>query len=218
MISTIVPSRGRPEKLKRLIDSVANTSVLPFEVLVFVDNDDPSLPDYQNMMPQCPNTKLFVESRRKTSETFNFLFQHSKGDIIAACSDDMESITPSWDSIITESVPKDNVFMSCAASGGGEAQFLGRKGVELIGFVFNPVFNHYYGNTWLCDFYQHIGRRIISNVAWLEERVQDATREYQVREDCKYIHQDSANYRDNGPLWIAQYEPIFLDYINRSKS
>jgi hypothetical protein len=95
--SILCPSRGRPEDLRRLCDSINSTAEHPerIEILVYLDNDDTATKevDYKNI----PNVKFFRGPRVWMSHAQNFLYCQSKGEIIMACADDFVFRTPSWD-------------------------------------------------------------------------------------------------------------------------
>ena len=52
MISFCVPSRGRPELAKRLVDTANNTAKYQTEFLFYLNDDDPKLEEYRDLLDE----------------------------------------------------------------------------------------------------------------------------------------------------------------------
>lgn len=92
MISVLIPSRGRPELLRESIDSLG---VGDFEILVYVDRDDPYLTEYM----QVPTTYTLVGKRHGyegLQHYINDLCKIATGDWLFLWNDDAIMNTPIW--------------------------------------------------------------------------------------------------------------------------
>jgi len=100
-ISILCPTRGRPENVKRLVDSVLSTASRSdyLEILFYVDNDDPSFPEDLEIHE---NVKVFRGPNIWISNAHNFLYVQSRGSILFSAGDDMIFQTVGWDNIIRE--------------------------------------------------------------------------------------------------------------------
>src|SRR5690554_2132770 len=67
MISVLAPTRGRPDALQAMADSVYATATGPVEVLAYVDDDDPS--DYS----QVTGVRIVTGPRIVLSDCWNRL-------------------------------------------------------------------------------------------------------------------------------------------------
>lgn len=91
MISILIPSRQRAKMLKTTIQSLGKGD---YEVLVWVDDDDPELDDYMSL----PAT-VFIKPRVGYVNfhlMVNFLAAHAKGSWLMLWNDDMRLNTPDW--------------------------------------------------------------------------------------------------------------------------
>jgi len=92
MISVLIPSRGRPELLRESIDSLG---VGDFEILVYVDRDDPYLTEYM----QVPTTYTLVGKRHGyegLQHYINDLCKIATGDWLFLWNDDAIMNTIGW--------------------------------------------------------------------------------------------------------------------------
>ena len=106
-LSILCPTRERPGQVVRLIESVLETSVFPekIEILFYIDNDDESFPDIDQLSPQ---VRVFKGPRTWISNAHNYLYSHCEGEIVMTAADDMVFRTHGWDSAIYaafESIP-----------------------------------------------------------------------------------------------------------------
>ncbi|MBN9122101.1 MAG: glycosyltransferase [Planctomycetes bacterium] len=98
LFSLIVPTRGRPAQLRRMLDSVARTASHPerIEVVLVVDDDDPaSLATH----PRLAVRHVVVAPGRTMGALNNAGFAASAGDYVMLLNDDVIVRTPGWDAI-----------------------------------------------------------------------------------------------------------------------
>lgn len=100
--SLIVPTRGRPEQLRRFLDSVANTAAHPerIEVVLVVDEDDPaSLAVTHSRL----NVKHAIGPTGRTMGELNSAgYAASTGDRVMLLNDDVIVRTRGWDATILD--------------------------------------------------------------------------------------------------------------------
>jgi hypothetical protein len=79
MISILTPTRGRPDNVKRLVDSALATAKFPDEVelLFYVDSDDDTFPTEM----ESENVRLIRGPRMWLSVLQNILYANCRGDI-----------------------------------------------------------------------------------------------------------------------------------------
>lgn len=103
----LVPSRGRPENIRRLLKGIDETQThATFRVLV--DLDDPKLDEYQRVMQGNYKASLYVGERAPISALLNF---HAKIDAeyyraIGFMGDDHLPKTKYWDALIAGTLGK----------------------------------------------------------------------------------------------------------------
>jgi glycosyltransferase involved in cell wall biosynthesis len=97
MLSLIVPTRGRPEKLRRFLDSVVATAAHPerLEVILVVDADDPPSLFFND--PRLPLRRVVGSPGRTMGALNNAGFAASLGDHLMLLNDDVLVHTPGWD-------------------------------------------------------------------------------------------------------------------------
>lgn len=98
VISILVPTRERPENVKRLVRSLELNTDLPelTEVLFYVDEDDRSFP----MIDSNISIRVINGPRLWLSLMQNILYANAKGQILMHAGDDMTFETSGWDTIV----------------------------------------------------------------------------------------------------------------------
>jgi hypothetical protein len=94
MISVLVPSRARPDALRRSIDSLGEDGV---EVLVRVDEDDPRLEDYSSFPNVVVGPRHGYEGLH---HYYNELASRASGDWLMVWNDDCLMETPGWVDVV----------------------------------------------------------------------------------------------------------------------
>jgi len=112
-ISFLLPTRGRPDLLRRLFQSIVDTThdLDKVEIVMCLDEDDPQSQRIDD--PRLDIVKLI--GARSTMGDYNTkCLNRSRGDIIILLNDDLILETPGWDSIISDfalTIP-DSIFMA----------------------------------------------------------------------------------------------------------
>jgi hypothetical protein len=107
----LVPSRGRPDNIRRLATAIADTAAHPVVLWVALDDDDPTRHRYPLDLPV--EVRYTVGPRRRLAATWNTM-----GAVIAAGRDDADGFThvalwgddvtpetPGWDELLAEPLP-----------------------------------------------------------------------------------------------------------------
>ncbi len=95
---TVCPSRGRPKRLKTLIDSFDRTTGIDSDLYILLDNDDPCLDDYMDVIGQ---RHFIIQDRMTLTQIINSAFyKYPDYKYYSICNDDMEDITEGWDQIL----------------------------------------------------------------------------------------------------------------------
>lgn len=102
-ISIVLVSRGRPQMLEELYQSLVGTCELPFEILVGCDIDDESLNEYFDLFLECNNVKFIVDHRSDNLHTkMNAMLPLVKGEHILVMNDDCLLTNKGWDRLAKE--------------------------------------------------------------------------------------------------------------------
>ena len=97
-ISVLVPSRKRADMLKESVKGWLHPDI---EVLVAIDEDDPTAREYKDI----PGIVIFVTQRhgyQNLYEYYNLLAKHAKGDWLMVGNDDGYMLTENWPDKITQ--------------------------------------------------------------------------------------------------------------------
>lgn len=95
----IVPSRGRPDNIRELIEAWESTRTYA-ALLVVVDDDDETLPGYVEVMDSAPDwSRLEITPRKRLGPTLNDYAMRNVElyDILGFMGDDHRPRTPQWD-------------------------------------------------------------------------------------------------------------------------
>ena len=163
MISILVPSRGRPSTLARMIESARKMAVGQIEVIVRIDEGDPSRDKY--VRDDVFGT-LLIGERCILSSLWNECSLVATGDIQMLAGDDFIFHTPGWDQMVEDAFAQseDKILLVYGDDGiHGESfashPIIHRKWIEVCGRAYPPYFSSCYADTWLWDVAGKLGRR-----------------------------------------------------------
>ncbi len=104
----IVPSRGRPQSIARLLSAVRQTARLDTHVHVAVDDDDPELPAYRAVMGKAGRDGDTLETgpRKGLAAWTNEVAVRRAGEypFLASLGDDHVPRTPGWDRALCRAI------------------------------------------------------------------------------------------------------------------
>lgn len=176
--SIVLPSRGRPMQLKRLLDSLVSKTCLydEVEVLVGIDNDDNITRDFifkHLSAYDAINLKLVFrqQSSNLSNDYYNALCRLSTGKYLWVMNDDCEIMTQNWDVLILEKIRKSNwkIFVGVVNDstrseilGGAFSCFpmLSREAVDAMGYFFHPEVRSWAADKMLHRLYENSGRML----------------------------------------------------------
>jgi hypothetical protein len=154
----IVPSRGRPQNIARLLDSVRATSRAVTHLHVAVDEDDPKLPQYRAVMAAAGGKRdvLEVGPRKGLCAWTNEIAVRRAGQYphLGSLGDDHVPRTPGWDRALIRGIedmggtgivyPWDGTREDIP-----EAVVLSSDIVAALGWMCLPELQHFYpDNVW----------------------------------------------------------------------
>lgn len=157
-LAVLVPSRGRPENLMRLVSAVHATAKSRVHVIAGVDSDDPRLADYQaiklpagDMINIAPRMNLVQWTNKLAAENMGrYRFYASLGD-------DMIPRTPGWDTKLTGAIAEDFGGTGITYPWDGirddipEAYVLSCDIPAKLGWVMMPKLKHWYNDNCIAD-------------------------------------------------------------------
>lgn len=166
MISLMTPSRGRPESLKRMAHSARATAARRIEIIVWLDVDDPALTDNIRV---CREEKILYQLGPRNilhSSRWDKCLPLATGDLLAHANDDIVFRTPGWDETVEDffAASEDKLWVV-----GGDDEYLHsetlaphpivhRRWFEILGYVIPPYFDAEWGDTWVSDLANRVGR------------------------------------------------------------
>lgn len=110
MITIVVPSRGRPSNIRRLVSSICDTAadISKIEIIVRLDKDDSNLEEYVRILNKfkIDITKIVGEKTENLSDLWNKSYKRVKYDRIMMMADDVIFRTKNWDRMVVEASPR----------------------------------------------------------------------------------------------------------------
>lgn len=161
----IVPSRGRPENIKRLNEALLDTDS-DLDFVVGVDEDDPFLAKYQALEEEYM-FDLYVGPRRKFAGTVNAIAMenYKRYKYIAWMGDDHIPQTRWWDFKYRQELDKHKVgvvYGNDLVQGKNIATELAFTSniIEELGYAIPPGFVHLYVDNYFMEIANAIGKLI----------------------------------------------------------
>lgn len=166
LISLLCPTRGRPGNVARMTASARETASGPVEFVFRADDDAPgSVPAEVAAMP---DVRVVTGPRVTLSALWNECHAAASGDIFMQCDDEAVFRSEGWDEQVTAAfaaVP-DRIAFVHGRDGHqpdgtfGTLGFLHRRWTDAVGYFTPPYFSCDYGDTWLNDVANALGRRV----------------------------------------------------------
>lgn len=159
-VSILLPTRGREKNVARLVKSLQATSRVMPEIVLYVDEDDPTTFDHEAL-------KIIRGPRRILSECWNECAKVASGDLLMVAGDDIVFRTYGWDQMVCREFDKseDKVLMVHGNDGHWGEKFgthfiLHRRWIEALGYITPPYFSADYCDTWVNEVANVIKRRV----------------------------------------------------------
>ena len=175
LISVLIPERGRPVELQRLIRTLRETAGddARYEIVVAIDDDDQAWPD--PYLAKRTADVVYCWPRPITlGEKINFMARRSDGDIFLFLANDQVMVTEGWPSKIREAVDAlpNGIGVPYLRDpmhpGHASYPVITRKMAMAIGFVMAPWPPYWFIDTWwdevgiLMDLHFEIGVEVAS--------------------------------------------------------
>ena len=157
MIELICPSRGRPEKLKRMWRSALETAGGELHLTVGVLQDEYQL--YHVTLGDDPDVTVRIVKEWSTAYSWNKLALEAlslanSGNLYMLASDDMIFATPLWDKAIKEHYEKLNnkvhvyALQDSRDALGTPHPIVTKEYIETMGYFLPPLFLHWFVDSW----------------------------------------------------------------------
>ncbi len=162
----IVPTRGRPQNVARLLKQVHETARLDTHVWIGVDDDDPAIREYERVFSTLrrPGDKFGTGPRKGLAAWTNHAAKRHAGHypFLASFGDDHLPRTPGWDRALVRAIaemggtgfsyPHDGVREDIP-----EAVVMSSDIVRALGWMCEPSLNHYFVDNVWADLGRHAG-------------------------------------------------------------
>ena len=170
----IVPSRGRPENIRLLMAAWSGTRTYA-QLLVVVDDDDPEVDAYRDVMGDAPDwASLEVTPRKRLGPTLNEYAVRNAPlyDVLGFMGDDHRPHTHGWDRRFSVAIAQAGgvglAYGNDLIQGANlpTAVWMSSCIVETLGYMVPPGMTHLY----LDDFWKALGMRL-GKLAYLSDVV-----------------------------------------------
>lgn len=163
-ITIAFPSRGRPYLAKRMLDSCYEMAGVwnRIQTGVYLNKDDPMLDAYQGMIPA--QTKMFIGTDGSPAFGYNYITQLLPADVYVLAGDDCFFTTKSWEVPLMKLQEKYPDGIWCAAFHDGKEDgayphlAVGAGWVNALDYFVNPIFFHWYVDSYTVDLAKALGR------------------------------------------------------------
>lgn len=208
MIALLCPSKGRPEKAKKMVDSARASSSLPITIYMAIAQDD--VASYTDIN----ESKFVMPDLMPTAHKWNFLAQEiMRNDpsinLFMVAGDDMIFDTPGWDKALVDHYNalenKIHVYhlQDSRSEDGIPHPIMTREYIQAMGYFVPPIFLHWYIDTWTVeiakynDCFTHLKDYLLVHDKDNDKGQPDAThtgiRSYGWRDRDKWVHEACKN-------------------------
>jgi hypothetical protein len=160
------PTRGRPEIIKNMLDSFQKTKHTNTDLVIFVDDDDPALSKYMDVLN---NTYYHLGSRMPVAQIHNRLVKsHPDYDYYMPINDDVTFLEKGWDTSLMNAIEeRGNGFgIAYGRDTDGESFYppfptfsiVSSNIVNSLGYIYPRELNKLFGDTFLLDIGRAIGK------------------------------------------------------------
>lgn len=165
--SLLLPTRGRPQKLNRLLKSIEETMSHEHEIEVqtWIDSDDKSTIGYIDHIPEFPFRVVRNVKERNAhvlGGKWNWLYRNADAEVYMICGDDLVFRARGWDTRIADTISKypDRIVMVFGGDLGhiGTHPFLTKNVCETLGYITWEESPSWYHETWLIDIFERLKR------------------------------------------------------------
>lgn len=167
MISVLVPTRNRPDNVRRLLTSAFNTADTEVEFVFYVDQDDPRREEtLSEIFREGAKVVYGGDERIVLSQMWNLCAEVAYYPIMMHCGDDIVFRSAGWDTRVRDEFDAcaDKILFVHGRDGYQDAKlgthgFLHRNWVDAVGYFVPPYFSSDYNDLWLTEVADALGRR-----------------------------------------------------------
>lgn len=172
-ISILIPTRGRPDNMERVVSSAIETAAYPhlIQFCFYIDNDDKISKDKADeLLNKYPNLHYVQSERIVLSQMWNRAYEISLFDILMHGGDDIEFQTEGWDKKVYEGFNQypDRIVLVGGNDGSGSSVhdgnffthgFVHRKWIEATdNILFHSSYSSDYNDTALNEIAKELNR------------------------------------------------------------
>ena len=181
MISIVCPSRGRPDLAKRMIDSAIATAGQEIEILLYLNDDDPTLDQYKKLID---SKYIIIGPDRSPVYSWNKLVELARYDIYFLIGDDVQFGSNNWAKMVLDAFDNYPDKIACVypvipgVKTSNCLHFcLHKNWVDTVGYFLPPHFWHWYVDWWIKVVAKKLGRMhpILEFTMPIIHEVQDET-------------------------------------------
>lgn len=158
-IALLVPTRGRPEQCRRMVESAINTSTHPLDVHLGIQD---TMYDHVYASRSSVSVNKFPMLDWPTVMTWNWLAQETikqftDTNLFMLAADDMIFATPGWDTALIDHYEglkeKCHVYhlQDSRDIDGTPHPIVSREYIAALGYFLPPIFLHWYVDSWTRD-------------------------------------------------------------------
>lgn len=150
----VVPSRGRPQNIQRLLQCMADTCTVETDLLVGLDADDPSLPEYLTLEDVYPWRSIIEPNLHQVVAWINRLAVPEVDNYrnIGQIGDDNVLRTKNWDKVVCDTLSRpdirfcfgDDAYPGRIAGSLSCHVFMRSSVVKALGYMGPPSIRHMY--------------------------------------------------------------------------
>lgn len=166
MISVLCPTRGRPEKCLKMVNSALNMcGDERLEILLYIADNDQDVDVYKNLFNDYQNVKIYIGPDQPTSMSWNFLSRLASGNLLMLVGDDCIFKTKYFDRILIDKYNDLQDKIACFSFQDGRGRVgeshphpvMTKEWVKCFGYFVRPEFNHWYIDTYNISLAKKIG-------------------------------------------------------------
>lgn len=152
MISILCPSRSRPDKAKRMLESAIKNPGCPIEIMFFLNHDDSLLEEYKTFLTPF---QYIIGPNQSPVYSWNLMAQNAKHDIVFLVGDDAQFSTENWGAKVVHAFEQYPDKIVCVYPKPQFKQYpnphfcLHKNWIQQLGYFLPPSFYLHYVDTWI---------------------------------------------------------------------
>lgn len=182
MVSVLTPTRQRAEMWFKNLVQCHKLSKTDPEFLVYIDNDDPQLKQYQDYLPQLKHidVKCFIGEPKRSAPAMKYLAQQASRDYMIFGTDDLNWKTEGWDEKLIAKMPEHGLSVVYPASIPNHQikariPFFTKRWRDFTG-LWPDIFVHFGPDGWIVKVAENAGTEIFAyDVEILHSKISDET-------------------------------------------